>query len=422
MILDELNKRGFIHSMTDQAELAKLLDSQSVTFYCGFDPTADSLHVGSLLPLIAMRRFAKAGHNPIALLGSGTGMIGDPSGRSEERNLLSTEQLEKNIAGLEPQVKKIVGERCELVSNLDWLGKLSMIDFLRDVGKHFSVNSMLMRDSVKSRLENRDEGISYTEFSYMLLQAYDFLWLYQNKNCRLQIGGSDQWGNIVSGTDLIRRTCSPETPAFGLTIPLLLTSAGTKFGKTAQGTVWLDPTRTSPYRFYQFWLNSLDADVSRFLRLFTEVGDAEILDLEDQLKSAPERRIAHKRLAQEVTDLVHGVEERRKAEQASEALFGGELAGLSKQTLEDVFSEVPSSSIERLSLTTGIGIQDILVSSGAAKSKGEARRLIEGGGCYLNGTRVTSPTEQISSGALLHDSLLVIRSGKKSYYLVRAAA
>jgi len=418
-ILTELDERGLLHSVTDRESLAELFAKERVTFYCGFDPTADSLHVGSLLPLITMRRLAKAGHRPIAILGSGTGMIGDPSGRSEERNLLTTETLAANIEGLRPQIQRIVGDGCKLVSNLDWLGKISMIDFLRDVGKHFSVNAMLQRDSVKTRLDSREQGISYTEFSYMLLQAYDFLWLFEHEQCRLQLGGSDQWGNIVSGADLIRRKHGQS--AYALTIPLLLTAAGTKFGKTADGSVWLSAKRTSPYRFYQFWLNTADADVIRCLKLFTELDLSEISTLEEELRSTPEKRSAQRRLAQEVTELLHGPEERMKSEQASAALFGGALSGLSKETLEDVFSEVPSTTVDRSALAEGLAAQDLVAASGAAKSKGEARRLIEGGGCYLNGERIQSPSESISTSHLLHGALLVIRSGKKNYFLIKVA-
>lgn len=420
-VLQELEERGFVHSTTDRAALEELLTGEKVTFYCGFDPTADSLHVGSLLPLILMRRLASAGHKAIVLLGSATGMIGDPSGRSEERNLLTPEQIEINIAGIRPQTERIVGKGCQIVSNLDWLGEYSMIDFLRDIGKSFSINALLARDSVKSRLENREQGISYTEFSYALLQACDFLWLYENKGCRLQVGGSDQWGNIVSGADLIRRRHPEGAPAFGLTIPLLLTSSGTKFGKTAQGAVWLDGKRTSPYRFYQYWLNTSDEDVVRLLKLFTELSLEEIAELESSLQMNPAAREAQRRLAKEVTDLVHGAEETERAEQASQALFGGDIRGLSQSTLEEVFSEVPSITIATDEIFSGLTLTDLLAKAGAAKSKGEARRLIEGGGCYLNSQKIDSPAHTPTREDLLHGSLLVLRSGKKNYFLVRAA-
>lgn len=420
-IITELEERGFIHSITDRSALEALLDAERVTFYCGFDPTADSLHVGSLLPLILMRRLAQRGHKALVLLGSATGMIGDPSGRSEERNLLTQEQIELNIAGIRPQTERIVGLGCDVVSNMDWLGKYSMIDFLRDIGKNFSVNALLARDSVKTRLENREQGISYTEFSYALLQACDFLWLYENRGCRLQVGGSDQWGNIVSGTDLIRRKHPEGLPAFGLTIPLLLASSGTKFGKTAQGAVWLDPKRTSPYRFYQYWLNTADDDVIRLLKLFTELSLEEVATLKDSLETAPDRREAQKRLAKEVTTLVHGAVETERAEQASQALFGGDIRGLAKDTLEDVFSEVPSVRLAPAELFSGTTVTDLLVRAGAAKSKGEARRLIEGGGCYLNSEKIDSANHNPTQEDLLHGSLLVLRSGKKNYFLIRVS-
>jgi len=297
-VIKDLEQRGILHSVTDRAGLDKAFNASPVTFYCGFDPTADSLHVGSLLPLIIMRRLALAGHKPIVLLGGGTGMIGDPSGRSEERNLLDEAQLQSNLFGIKPQGAKIVGESCQLMSNLDWLSKLSMIEFLRDVGKHFSVNAMLQRDSVKTRLETRDDGISYTEFSYMLLQAYDFLWLYEHKNCTLQIGGSDQWGNIVSGADLIRRKFPEKAPAFGMTNNLLMTSSGAKFGKTAAGAVWLNPEKTSPYEFYQYWLNTEDADVEKYLKYFTFLSIEEIASVVKQHLTSPEKRFAQKKLSQ----------------------------------------------------------------------------------------------------------------------------
>jgi tyrosyl-tRNA synthetase len=421
-VITNLEQRGILHSVTDRVLLDKTFNDGAVTFYCGFDPTADSLHVGSLLPLIIMRRLANAGHNPIGLLGGGTGMIGDPSGRSEERNLLDEKQLQFNLNGIKPQVAKVVGSKCQLISNSDWLTKLSMIEFLRDVGKHFSVNAMLQRDSIKTRLETRDEGISYTEFSYMLLQAYDFLWLYEHKKCVLQIGGSDQWGNIVSGVDLIRRKFTGGAPSFGMTNHLLTTSSGAKFGKTAAGAVWLDAKKTSPYEFYQYWLNSEDADVEKYLKYFTEISVEEILSIVGEHSKAPEQRIAQKRLAQEMTTLVHGPEELKMVEGATSALFGGDLKTLDLKSLEDAFSSAPSSFIHKGQLSEGISIADLLVLAQASKSKGEARRLIEGGGCQLNSAKVESATKMITLADLMHDSVLVIRTGKKNYFIVRLLA
>lgn len=418
-LISDLEQRGVLHSVTDRVELEKAFNAGPVTFYCGFDPTADSLHVGNLLPLIIMRKLALAGHKPIAILGGGTGMIGDPSGRSQERNLLDDLQLQKNLAGIKPQAAKIVGESCQLISNLDWLAKVSMIEFLRDIGKHFSVNAMLQRDSVKTRLETREDGISYTEFSYMLLQAYDFLWLYENMNCTLQIGGSDQWGNIVSGSDLIRRKFPDRKPAFGMTNNLLMTSSGAKFGKTAAGAVWLDSEKTSPYEFYQYWLSTEDADVEKFLKYFTFLSIEEISILIAEHRIQPEKRIAQKRLAQELTILVHNQEELEKAEGASSALFGGDLKALSVNALELAFASAPAKILQPD--FSEIAITDLMVFLGASKSKGDARRLIEGGGCQLNGERIDSPSKTVTKENLLHNLLLVVRTGKKNYFLARAS-
>ena len=419
-LIEELEQRGILHSVTDRAGLEKAFAEGPVTFYCGFDPTADSLHVGSLLPLIIMRRLALAGHKPIAILGGGTGMIGDPSGRSQERNLLDEKQLEFNLNGIKPQAAKIVGDTCQLISNLDWLSKLSMIEFLRDVGKHFSINAMLQRDSVKTRLETRDDGISYTEFSYMLLQAYDFLWLYEHNNCTLQIGGSDQWGNIVSGTDLIRRKFPDRAQAFGMTNQLLMTSSGAKFGKTAAGAVWLDPSKTSPYEFYQYWLNTEDADVEKYLKYFTFLALEEIAAVVAQHLVAPEKRFAQKRLAQELTRLVHSEQELQKVEGATAALFGGDLKSLSLAELEEAFVSAPAKVLGPKMLDSeGIAAADLLVYLGASKSKGEARRLVENGGCQLNGEKIDSASRLVTTNDLLHNSLLVVRTGKKNYFLGR---
>ena len=421
-VIKDLEQRGILHSVTDRTGLEKEFNSGPVTFYCGFDPTADSLHVGSLLPLIIMRRLAQAGHKPIAILGGGTGMIGDPSGRSQERNLLNEAQLSFNLDCIRPQAAKIVGESCQLISNLDWLSKLSMIEFLRDVGKHFSVNAMLQRDSVKTRLETRDDGISYTEFSYMLLQAYDFLWLYENKNCLLQIGGSDQWGNIVSGADLIRRKFPDQAAAYGMTNNLLMTSSGAKFGKTAAGAVWLDPEKTSPYEFYQYWLNTEDADVEKYLKYFTFLSLEEIASVISEHTLAPEKRSAQKKLASELTTLVHSQTELEKAEGATSALFSGDLKSLSLSALEEAFASAPAKVIEPSAIVpTGILIPDLLVFLGASKSKGDARRLIDGGGCQLNGDKIESAARMVTGDDLLHGCLLIVRTGKKNYFLGRKA-
>lgn len=422
--LQSLRKRKLIHDVSHFEELDRRLSAGAISFYCGFDPTADSLHVGSMLPLTMMRRLQQRGHRPILVLGSGTGMIGDPSGKSEERTLLSDEAIAHNLAGIEAQARSFVsfeGANAALVvRNDEWLRKLDLISFLRDVGKHFSVNAMMAKDSVRARLEDREQGISYTEFSYMLLQAYDFYWLYKNHNCLLQIGGSDQWGNITAGIDFIRRkTNLDKGPAFGLTFPLVTTASGTKFGKTEQGTVWLDPERTSPYRFYQFWLNTQDADVIRYLQMFTEAGEEEISTLAEQLSSDPGRRAAQRRLAQELCALVHGESETQRAERASSVLFGGKLTDVDERTLLDIFSDVPSTEISRSVLESGVSAVELLKNCGLAKSNGEARRAIEGGGAYINNERISDPALHVSTAHLATDSMMVLRSGKKKYHLVR---
>lgn len=393
-----------------------------MTFYCGFDPTADSLHVGSMLPLLVMARLQKAGHRPIAVVGSGTGMIGDPSGKSQERKLLSDEEIVHNVAGIERQIGLFLdstgSNRFEILRNDTWLREMNCIEFLRDVGKHFSVNAMMIKDSVKTRLSDREQGISYTEFSYMLLQAYDFYWLYRNRGCLLQIGGSDQWGNITAGIDLIRRKeQSGTSPAYGLTIPLLTTAGGTKFGKTEQGNVWLDPSRTSPYRFYQYWLNTQDEDVLRFLRLFTDLPEEELSSLETSLREHPEKREAQGRLAELLTAIVHGETELANAKRAAQVLFGGSLRDVPAATLRDIFAEVPSVELPSSRLSSGLTIAELLQSVGAAQSKGEAKRLTEGGGIYLNGVRVSDALTPVTAEQALAEGLFVIRVGKKKYYL-----
>lgn len=415
----ELTWRNLIHQMT-HPELAEKLDRERFTVYCGFDPTADSLHIGSLMPMLGLMRFQRAGHKPIAVVGGATGMIGDPK-KTEERALLSDEDIERNLAGIRGQLERFLdftGENAAtVVNNGDWFRDVGYIAFLRDIGKHFSVNQMLMRDAVKQRLESRDHGISYTEFSYVLLQAYDFLHLYRTSGCRLQIGGSDQWGNIVAGMDLTRRLEQAET--FGLTFPLVEKSDGTKFGKTESGTVWLDARRTSPYKFYQFWINQADADMPRWLRQFTFLGQDEVAALESELRERPDQRAAQKRLAEEVTRMVHGDGALQNAIRASQAMFGGSLQGLDDATLEDVFSEVPSSELPRATLSTGRLLLEVLVECGVFKSKGEARRLVQSGGVYLNNERVAADDAKLGESSLAGKSIAVVRTGKKNYHLLR---
>lgn len=419
-LFEELSWRGFVNQVT-HPELAEALESQKFTVYGGFDPTADSLHIGSLLPIMGLAHFQRAGHRPIALVGGGTGLIGDPSGKTAERSLQTREQVDVNAAGIRGQLERFLrfdGPAAAIMeNNADWLCALSLIDFLRDVGKHFSVNVMLARESVRARLEDRDHGISYTEFSYSLLQAYDFLHLSDVHDCRLQIGGSDQWGNIVAGMDLTRRLRGKDT--FGLTFPLVTKSDGSKFGKSEGGNIWLDAKRTSPYKFFQFWINQPDNDVGRFLRYFTFLDRAEIEAIEAEHAQAPEKRVAQRRLAEEVTRLVHGTDALANAERASQAMFGGDLAGLDVDTLLDVFGEVPSVVVPRQALADGAGLIDTLVAAGVFASKGEARRLVQNGGLYLNAVRVNGVDETLGAGSVLAGNIGVIRKGKRDYTLLR---
>jgi tyrosyl-tRNA synthetase len=423
---EDLRFRGLIHQMTDPA-LGPRLDGGTITAYTGFDPTADSLHVGSLLQLCTLRRFQEAGHRPIALAGGGTGFVGDPGGKSEERSLLTEEQLEANLAGIQRQLARFVefgsaggATGAVLVNNADWLRSLSLFDFLRDVGKHFTVNQMVAKDSVKSRLSRAESGISYTEFSYMLLQAVDFLQLHDDFGCTLQIGGSDQWGNITMGIDLIRKV--RQTAAFGLTTPLVLKADGTKFGKTEVGTVWLDAVRTSPYQFHQFFLRSEDTMVGTYLRYFTFLSREELLALDDATAEHPERREAHRVLAREVCTLVHGADEAARAEHAAAALFDGELAGLDERTLLDVFADAPSTDLARTRLEgEGALLVDLLAETGLVGSKSKARNAIGQGGAYVNNAREDDVARHLTTADLVADRYLVLRRGKKDHHLVRFA-
>jgi tyrosyl-tRNA synthetase len=415
-LLEQLEQRGMIEQVTDRAALDELLSKPGQAIYVGFDPTADSLHVGHLLPALMLSRFQRAGHRPIVLVGGATGMIGDPSGRTAERQLLTLETIRENARAVGSQLSRFVdftGETAAImVNNADWTAPVSYLDFLRDIGKHFTVNYMLAKESVRRRLEDREHGISYTEFSYMLLQAFDFLHLHQQHACTMQAGGSDQWGNITAGIELIRRVRGAE--AFGITFPLLATASGEKFGKSAGNAIWLDAARTSPYQFYQYWIRTDDRDAERFLKLFTFLTNEEIADL---CASPPELRAAQKKLAVEVTRIVHGEESLAQAMKASEVLFGGDMTGLRDRDLADIFADVPSFSIDRAALDAGMKITDTLVLSSAAKSKGEATRLIAGGGVYLNNVRVSAADIQLRAENLASESMLVLRVGKKNYYL-----
>ncbi|MDC3123497.1 tyrosine--tRNA ligase [Gammaproteobacteria bacterium] len=416
--IDELRWRGLLTQVSDEQGLLEYLDSGCQSLYCGFDPTADSLHVGSLVPLLALRRFQLQGHRPLLLLGGATGMIGDPSGRDDERSLNAGETVSNWIQALRVQVSGFLefdtqdGTAAKIVNNLDWTHDLPVIDFLRDIGKHFSVNSMIQRDSVKSRLERTNEGISYTEFSYMLLQAMDFLRLAQNEGCLLQIGGSDQWGNIVSGIDLIRRHTGES--AFAFTMPLVTKADGTKFGKSAAGAVWIDPKKTSPYAFYQFWLNTADADVVSFLKLFTFLAQDEIESLEVEIQDRPELRQAHKKLAQEVTTIVHGERAVVAAERISAALFAGDAG----QLLESDLQELQQDGMPCTSCAAGTGLLTAMVEAGLTKSTGEARRLIQANGIKLNGDSIDNVGRDLTFEDALFKRFYLLRKGKKNYHLI----
>ena len=414
-LLTTLSSRGCIQDCSDTDELSKLLESKKITFYCGFDPTADSLHCGSMLPLILMHKLQKLGHKPVVILGTATGMIGDPSGKSEERVLLDQEQVHKNSKSIEKQIEKFIDlSSAKILANHQWIEKMSFVDFLRDVGKHFSVNSMIAKDSVKARLTNREQGISFTEFTYMLLQAYDFFWLNKNENCQLQVGGSDQWGNITAGLELIRKKQS-KLSAYGLTFPLLTTASGTKFGKTEAGAIWLDGEKTSPYHFFQYWLNAADEDIEKFLKLFSFKSLEEINEILNEHKKKPEQRLAQKSLATELCNLLHGEKETSAALDASSVLFSKDIKNKDSATLLKVFKDVPSIEIESPELS----LIELLVMTKACNSNGEARRLIEAGGIYVNDEKRNDSKSKISSSDFIDNKVLILRSGKKNYYLAK---
>jgi tyrosyl-tRNA synthetase len=423
-ILDELQWRGLFADCTDVNELTKRLAALPITLYAGFDPTADSLHVGHLVPLLALRRFQNYGHHPIAVAGGATGSIGDPSGKSAERSLLTKEQIQANVDAVRPQLAKFLdfdraGNPARLVDNADWTRHLTYLDFLRDIGKHFSVNQMVAKESVRARMEDRDVGISYTEFSYMLLQAFDFMVLARDHNCELQIGGSDQWGNITAGMDLIHKKL--KRSAFGLTLPLITKADGTKFGKTEGGSVWLDAKKTSVYRFYQFWINTADADVVRYLKFFTFLPKEEIAALEAQHTANPGARIGHRALAKAVTDLIHGEHATQEAMRASEILFGGDLAGVSESTFNEIVGEVPTKEIEKAKLDgAGFPLVELLVHAGLCPSKGQARKDVEGGGVNINNVRESNFQRAVTSADLLFGKHVLLRKGKKNYVVVTA--
>jgi tyrosyl-tRNA synthetase len=423
-IISNLRWRGLIHQATEEEQaLARWLAERPRTLYAGFDPTAESLHVGSLLPLLLLRRFQRAGHRPIAVVGGATGMIGDPSGKSEERKLLSTETLRANVAGIEAQMRKFLDfdagpSQAILVNNHDWMSRFSYIDFLRDIGKNAPVNVMLAKEGVRSRLDREDSGMSYTEFSYMLLQAYDFVYLNEQYGCELQVGGSDQWGNITAGIDLARRMRSVQL--YGITCPLLTKSDGSKMGKTESGTVWLSAARTSPYLFYQYWINVEDADAGKCLRFLTELAHDEIEALDASRAGRPHLRESQKRLADELTRLVHGETGLAAAKRATDIFFGAEISELTDKEVADIFADVPNKELPRAGLEKeGLSLIDALVESGLAKNKSEARRAIEQGGAYVNNRRADSIDCKLTAKDLASQSAIVLRSGKKKYAIIR---
>ncbi|KKE77665.1 tyrosine--tRNA ligase [Oceanobacillus caeni] len=418
-ILQDLEKRGLIQQTTDHEGLKKHLETNQVSLYCGFDPTADSLHIGHLVPLIMLKRFQLAGHKPIALVGGGTGMIGDPSGRSTERSLNTTETVQYYADSLKKQINKIlevenIESSVKVRNNHDWLGKLTFIDVLRDIGKHFSINYMLAKESVSARIE---QGLSFTEFSYMLLQSLDYMKLYEEENVTLQIGGSDQWGNITAGMELIRRAREnqdEEIKVYGLTVPLITKADGTKFGKTAGGAIWLDPEKTTPYEFYQFWINTDDRDVIKFIKYFTFLNEEEIAQLESEVTNHPENRVAQRRLAEEMTKLVHSEEALAQAKKITEALFSGDFKKLSASDIEQGFKDVPTFETSK----EDIGLVDLLVNAKISSSKRQAREDISNGAVYINGERQQDIQYTVTEEDRIEEKFTIIRRGKKKYFLI----
>lgn len=414
-LLEDLQYRGLINQITDEEGLKKLLAEESVKLYCGFDPTADSLHIGHLLPILILRRFQLAGHKPIALVGGATGLIGDPSGKKAERTLNAKETVENWVESIKGQLSRFLDFDSKenpaiMANNYDWTGKMDVITFLRDVGKNFGLNYMLAKDTVQSRLET---GISFTEFSYMILQSLDFLKLYETENCRLQIGGSDQWGNITAGLELIRKT-HEEAKAFGLTVPLVTKADGTKFGKTEGNAVWLDPEKTTPYEFYQFWINTDDRDVVNYLKYFTFLSHEEIEELAKATAEQPEKRLAQKALAEDVTKLVHGEAALKQAIRISEALFSGNIKELNGAEIEQGFKDVPSFT----NTEAEANLVELLVAAKISPSKRQAREDIQNGAIYINGDRVTDVQYVLGDSDKIEGKFTIIRRGKKKYYLI----
>ena len=436
-VFDELKRRGFIAQVTDEG-IIEHLKNNKVTVYCGFDPTANSLHIGNLVPIMGLAHFQRCGNKVLALVGGATGMIGDPSGRSTERNLQTIEKVKENVEAIKKQmgtVLKFDGENpAEIVNNYDWTANMSILDWLREVGKFFTINYMLTKDSVKTRIAS-ENGISFTEFSYMTLQAHDFYHLFKEKNCSVQFGGNDQWGNITAGLELIRRKYFDELgkptsfeyvknaylnepKAFGMTFPLMTTSTGEKFGKSAGNAVWLDAEKTSPYQYYQYWINVTDEDVEKMLKIFTFLDVDEIEKVVEEHKKEPHLRKAQILLATEATRIMHGEEGLKSAQAASAALFGGDLHGLSEKDLLSIFKDVPSTTVPANDFENGVNITDLLVLTKMQPSKGKARAMIAQGGCYINNEKADNADMMLKTADLLHGSMLVLRCGKKNYHLV----
>lgn len=420
---EELKWRGMIYDSSDG--LDQVLQRTKLRAYIGFDPSASSLHVGSLLPIMGLVRLQKYGHTPIAVVGGGTGMIGDPSGKTAERQLLTIDVLQHNLSGIKNQLSRFIDFEAKrnpamMVNNADWLLNLNLVEFLREIGKHFTIGTMISKESVKRRLTQED-GLSFTEFSYMLLQAYDYLMLYDSYQCTLQMGGSDQWGNIIAGMDLIRRLRGGK--AFALVFPLVTTSSGIKFGKTEAGTIWLDPKLTTPYRFYQFWLNTDDKDAIKYLKLFTLLSQSDIAELESSLSLEPHLRGSHKRLANEVTKMVHGETELLKAQRATGVLFGDEIQNIDTNELFDIFADVPSSTLTKHEVQEEhLTLVDLLKKAGFADSNAQAYRLIKGGGAYINNRQELNIDKRMNINDTVNGQLLILRKGKKSYHLFRLQA
>ena len=415
-LMEDLKWRGLLYQQTDEAGLEDLLNKEKISLYCGVDPTADSMHIGHIVPLLTLRRFQMHGHQPILLVGGATGMIGDPSGRSEERQLQTTEQIEDNVVGITKQMQQIFDFDSEngakMVNNNNWIGSMSIIEFLRDFGKLLGVNYMLAKDNVASRL---DSGISFTEFSYMLIQAIDFNHLYDNYGCRVQIGGSDQWGNITTGLEVIRKTHEEESKAFGITMPLVTKADGTKFGKSAGGAVWLDGKKTSPYEFYQFWINTADADVIKYMKIFTFMSREEIEALEVSVQEEPHLRKGQKTLAEEMTKLIHGEEALDQAIRISKALFSGDLKALTVDEIKDAFKDVPTFEMEKVDKN----IVDLIVEAGVSSSKRQGREDVANGAISLNGERVTDTAYEVNAENRLEDAFTIVRRGKKNYKMIK---